>query len=411
MTSFSVVIPVYNCARYCSQCIESVLPQLTGDDEIIVVDDASSDNTVSILQALSSQDSRIRLILHSDNRGTLRSRRDGVLASTGDYVMLVDQDDEIASNSLNQLRQYAAGNEFDIIHFGVHVVPENSAAQKAADGMEGFLCPTPREIHGQDILRLQFASEYGFDWHVHHKLFRGELLRRAYSVSADTYLVLSDDLYMNFIIDSFAESYLAVPHARWYLYHLGRGDTFGQPLTRESMAKLAQRDATALRLIREFVSTNQQSIPRNDWNSRLADVRDRLGEHVMNEWKDNLPSSLQSNALDDIRHALSDDVICAVLYRYVRDFAYDYLQHPQDQALQQYDRTKALRYLGYVQQIAREETPDSGNRHYTQLRDTALGHLHEPGGILAQQHNPSTGFFSRISQLFRNSRFSKPRRQ
>ena len=131
----------------------------------------------------------------------------------------------------------------------------------------------------------------------------------------------------------------------------------------------------------------------------------------MNEWKDNLPSSLQSNALDDIRHALSDDVICAELYRYVRDFAYDYLQHPQDQALQQYDRTKALRYLGYVQQIAREETPDSGNRHYTQLRDTALGHLHEPGGILAQQHNPSTGFFSRISQLFRNSRFSKPRRQ
>lgn len=377
MTSISVVIPVYNCARYCTQCIESVLPQLAGDDEIIVVDDASSDNTVEALQALSSQHHRIRLILHSDNLGTLRSRRDGVLASTGDYVMLIDQDDEIAPNSLNQLRQYIAGSKFDIIHFGVRVVPENAAARKAAAGMEGFLCPTPRELHGQDILKLQFAAEHGFDWHVHHRLFRGELLRQAYKACADTRLVLSDDLYMNFIIDAYATTYLAVPDSPWYLYHLGRGDTFGRALTVESFARLVQRDAKALQLIQEFVAANRNTIPREDWDDRVADVRDRLGEHMMNEWKDNLPAPMQPEALPIIQRSWTNDVICAELYRYVRDYAYDYLQHPEDATRQDTDKNLTLRYLKYATDIEQVTPPLLTNIHYTQLRDIAYSHLHD----------------------------------
>lgn len=377
MTSISVVIPVYNCARYCTQCIESVLPQLAGDDEIIVVDDASSDNTVETLQALSSQHHRIRLILHSDNLGTLRSRRDGVLASTGDYVMLIDQDDEIAPNSLNQLRQYIAGSKFDIIHFGVRVVPENAAARKAAAGMEGFLCPTPRELHGQDILKLQFAAEHGFDWHVHHRLFRGELLRQAYKACADTRLVLSDDLYMNFIIDAYATTYLALPDSPWYLYHLGRGDTFGRALTVESFARLVQRDAKALQLIQEFVAANRNTIPREDWDDRVADVRDRLGEHMMNEWKDNLPAPMQPEALPIIQRSWTSDVICAELYRYVRDYAYDYLQHPEDATRQDTDKNLTLRYLKYATDIEQVTPPLLTNIHYTQLRDIAYSHLHD----------------------------------
>lgn len=377
MTSISVVIPVYNCARYCTQCIESVLPQLAGDDEIIVVDDASSDNTVEALQALSSQHHRIRLILHSDNLGTLRSRRDGVLASTGDYVMLIDQDDEIAPNSLNQLRQYIAGSKFDIIHFGVRVVPENAAARKAAAGMEGFLCPTPRELHGQDILKLQFAAEHGFDWHVHHRLFRGELLRQAYKACADTRLVLSDDLYMNFIIDAYATTYLALPDSPWYLYHLGRGDTFGRALTVESFARLVQRDAKALQLIQEFVAANRNTIPREDWDDRVADVRDRLGEHMMNEWKDNLPAPMQPEALPIIQRSWTNDVICAELYRYVRDYAYDYLQHPEDATRQDTDKNLTLRYLKYATDIEQVTPPLLTNIHYTQLRDIAYSHLHD----------------------------------
>lgn len=396
MTSISVVIPVYNCARYCSQCIESVLPQLTGDDEIIVVDDASSDNTVEALQALSSQHHRIRLILHSDNLGTLRSRRDGVLASTGDYVMLIDQDDEIAPNSLNQLRQYIAGSKFDIIHFGVRVVPENAAARKAAAGMEGFLCPTPRELHGQDILKLQFAAKHGFDWHVHHKLFRGELLRRAYKACAGTRLVLSDDLYMNFIIDAYATTYLALPDSPWYLYHLGRGDTFGRALTVESFARLVQRDAKALQLIQEFVAANRNTIPREDWDDRVADVRDRLGEHMMNEWKDNLPAPMQPEALPIIQRSWTSAVICAELYRYVRDYAYDYLQHPEDVDRQRTDKNLALRYLAYATDIEHTEPPLLTNIHYTQLRDVAYSHLHDAQLASSTKESTSRTLLRRI---------------
>lgn len=81
----------FNGAQYISEQIESILGQLGPDDELVIVDDASTDDTVKVIRRFS--DRRIRLIEAERNQGYVRSFGRGVEASRGDYVFLTDQDD------------------------------------------------------------------------------------------------------------------------------------------------------------------------------------------------------------------------------------------------------------------------------------------------------------------------------
>ena len=391
MPQLSIIIPAYNNSRYLPECIRSLTMQDYRDIEIIVVDDASTDDTSSVVKDLAEDDSRIRLFQHKKNAGTLASRKSGILASHGSYVMLIDQDDALAPNALTSLMLFAQQHPADIYHFGVKVHAANSQAQQAAAGMTSFLTPTPRTLQGEDILQYQFASSKGFDWHVHHKMYSGDFARNAYTLASDTRLVLSDDLYMSFILCSTASTYIAIPDSPWYIYHLGRGDTLGQQLTPKTSETIAQRDAQALSLLKKFVSQESSKIKRSDWDDRLADVRNRLIEHTMNEWKDNLPSENQKKTLQRILQYWEPDTVCGEIYRYVRDYAYAYLtakDHKSQKTL--YDKANAKTYLDMARYIEKNNglPGSSKNNHYLGLREIAYTHLYDSGLLARPQSQP-----------------------
>ena len=96
MPKISVLIPAYNAEQYLPRCLDSVIGQSLEDIEIIVVNDGSIDGTKAILEDYASRDSRIKLIDHPENRGTLWTRITAIDASSGKYVTFVDADDELA---------------------------------------------------------------------------------------------------------------------------------------------------------------------------------------------------------------------------------------------------------------------------------------------------------------------------
>lgn len=392
MPQLSIIIPTFNNSKYLLECVHSVTTQEFKDIEVIIVDDASTDNTPTIAAELTTEDSRVHFIRHSRNSGTLASRKTGVLTSTGRYVMLMDQDDELASGALRKLLDFANGYPADIYHFGVQVIAANASAQQAAAGMTTFLTPIPRRLNGETILLTQFSPNGNFDWHVHHKMYRGDLARSAYALAANQRLVLSDDLYVSFILDSIASTYISIPNSPWYLYHLGRGDTLGHKLTPGSLSVMAQWDAQALSMLTTFISRNHTKILRSDWSDRLADVRDKLIEHTMNEWKDNLPDNDKTRGLQRILDIWAPDTVCGELYRYVRDYAYAYLVAGNRQSeASRSDQKQAEWYLRKVQHIERLHglPSKSDNRHYLSLRKTAYNHLYD-SGILQQPQQETT---------------------
>lgn len=87
----SVCMAAYNGSAHIEEQIASILPQLQDGDEVVIVDDASTDNTVKVIEAL--EDPRIRLIRSEVNRGYVKTFEAALTASTGDYIFLSDQDD------------------------------------------------------------------------------------------------------------------------------------------------------------------------------------------------------------------------------------------------------------------------------------------------------------------------------
>lgn len=87
----SVCMATYRGAEYVAEQIQSILVQLGPNDELIVVDDASPDETVEVVRGF--HDSRLTLLEAAKNQGYVKSFEQGVLRSSGQYVFLADQDD------------------------------------------------------------------------------------------------------------------------------------------------------------------------------------------------------------------------------------------------------------------------------------------------------------------------------
>lgn len=89
----SVLIATYNRADLLGEAIESVRRQTYQDWEIIVSDDASSDNTKEVVEALAAEDLRIRYFRHEKNVGISKNRNSGLAAARGEYLAPLDSDD------------------------------------------------------------------------------------------------------------------------------------------------------------------------------------------------------------------------------------------------------------------------------------------------------------------------------
>ena len=84
----SICLPTYNMENYIQKSILSILNQSFQNFEIIIVNDYSFDKTRDIVIEMQKKDNRIKLINHSQNLGVYTSRVDGILASSGKYIIL-----------------------------------------------------------------------------------------------------------------------------------------------------------------------------------------------------------------------------------------------------------------------------------------------------------------------------------
>ncbi|MBV6626467.1 MAG: glycosyltransferase [Rivularia sp. (in: Bacteria)] len=100
--SISIVITVYNRSHYLGNAIESVLNQTHNDFELIIWDDASTDNSLDIAYQYAERDKRIRVIASKQNMGCSPAIKAAVEAATGDYIGWVDSDDMLVKSALEE---------------------------------------------------------------------------------------------------------------------------------------------------------------------------------------------------------------------------------------------------------------------------------------------------------------------
>ncbi|MCD7791352.1 MAG: glycosyltransferase [Bacteroides thetaiotaomicron] len=114
MMNFSIIVPVYNAEEYLRECVNSLLGQTLDKIEIILIDDGSTDKSGIICDSLADEYKNITVI-HQKNQGQSVARNVGIRAATGKYIMFVDSDDYIVSNSCETFFKCAEQSGADIV--------------------------------------------------------------------------------------------------------------------------------------------------------------------------------------------------------------------------------------------------------------------------------------------------------
>ena len=111
----SIIVPIYNVEKFLSRCLDSIIGQTMSDIEIILVNDASPDDSLKIAQEYANRDSRIQIIDKTVNEGPMMARHTGINAARAERVFFLDSDDYIPLNAIEQLYNAAQTTNADIV--------------------------------------------------------------------------------------------------------------------------------------------------------------------------------------------------------------------------------------------------------------------------------------------------------
>ena len=170
----SVIMPAYNSEKYISAAIESVTKQTHENWELIVINDASPDNSAEIAQKYAEKDLRIRVINQKSNGGVSRARNLGIESAKGDFIAFLDSDDVWVSEKLEKQLKLLDENNAQIAYSSYDFIDENGKSikkpffvSKETDykkmlGKNEFGCSTV-------LLKADLLKEHKFSTEFYHE--------------------------------------------------------------------------------------------------------------------------------------------------------------------------------------------------------------------------------------------------
>jgi len=102
MTQVDIIIPCYKYGNFLRRCVDSVLSQESIDVRVLIIDDASPDNTAEIAVQLVASDRRVHFLRHTTNMGHIATFNEGLAWASGEYTLLLSADDLLTPGSLHR---------------------------------------------------------------------------------------------------------------------------------------------------------------------------------------------------------------------------------------------------------------------------------------------------------------------
>ena len=149
----SLIIPMYNVELYIEKCLRSCINQdlPSTEYEIIVVNDGSKDNSLSLAETMSQEYPNIHIVSQA-NKGLSSARNTGLKRAKGEYIWFIDSDDWIESNVLGKLYDAASQNNLDILRFAWNIVDKRK--KKYRDSSEAIHTP----IYDEPLSGIEYTK-------------------------------------------------------------------------------------------------------------------------------------------------------------------------------------------------------------------------------------------------------------
>jgi glycosyltransferase involved in cell wall biosynthesis len=188
----SIIIPIYNSETFLDKCVQSALNQSYKNIEVILVNDGSIDSSGEMCDNYAFIDSRVKVI-HKNNGGLVSSRKTGLIASTGEYILYIDGDDWI---ELNLIEYYVK----QIIEHNADVVVSSHIVN--LEGREDILINSlPFGVYNKEQLKsiiypkMMYTgkfSQFGIFSYSWGKLYKKELLLKN-QLKVDENITIGED--------------------------------------------------------------------------------------------------------------------------------------------------------------------------------------------------------------------------
>lgn len=231
----SVIIPVFNAEKYLRGCLDSLLVQTLRDFEVILVDDASTDNSLAVADSyLERFGGRLKIIALPTNTGSGSvPRNEGLSFSRGEYVYFMDNDDLLIDNALEMLYACAEAYKADVVYMTQGFLLD---ADKVTESAWDKNKPTDKPTLDTDDLneRIEKFLQTDYGWAPWIKfLCRDFLIANKINFPP---VKISEDVLWTFKLVCLARNWLRVPN-RLYV-HRALKDSWSQ-VKREPAAQIA----------------------------------------------------------------------------------------------------------------------------------------------------------------------------
>lgn len=216
----SIIIPVYQAEKYLKQCLNSVINQNYQNLEIIIIDDGSTDKSLSIIKEYQKKDNRI-VLLQQSNKGAGAARNLGLQNAQGDYIGFVDSDDWICQDMFAYLHNLLLKYKADIAGCDFYSCKERSNEKakenKKKEDKEVLTSMNQRELL-QFFFRVNGEKSFYAVWNM---LYKKEVLKEVYFPEGK----ITEDLLFNFKAYSNCRKYILSNCKKYFYFYNPKGVT------------------------------------------------------------------------------------------------------------------------------------------------------------------------------------------
>lgn len=193
----SIIIISYNLEEYIAKCINSVKAFKGKEIEIVIVDNFSEDNSLDIINKQIENNDRIRVIKNEQNNGPMAARIQGLNAARGEYLLFIDGDDYINSDSIKKLCEIAKYKKYDCILFNYMI--EDEFNNKIRPWDSNFYKKNNKNIMIEyDYLNSLFNTNVNFS--IWTKLIKKNFLEGLKNINSLSKLFYAEDLALSYLI-------------------------------------------------------------------------------------------------------------------------------------------------------------------------------------------------------------------
>ncbi len=206
----SIIVPIHNSEQYLCNCLESILSQVEPNDEIILVNDGSTDNSLAVCNHYKEKYPQIIRVINKDYQsGPSDSRNIGKRDARGAYLCFIDSDDWFSPSALNDMYEYATNHECDIVQTGFYYAYQNYLLYNKKLKKE-YPCP---QIISREKAMEHLINDGLFSNFIWGKLYKTELVRK-FDFPVD--INMGEDLFWQHLVLHEANRVGIIPSPEYY---------------------------------------------------------------------------------------------------------------------------------------------------------------------------------------------------